>query len=50
MECASKVEGMTEEEVEDIDEPSDEEEGTRMGRRRVPRATQVKFPTEEEFQ
>jgi hypothetical protein len=41
--------GRTEEEVEDIDQPSDEEEDTGTGRRRAPRATQVKFPTEEEF-
>jgi hypothetical protein len=44
-----KQRGRTEEEAEDIDQPSDEEEGTGTGRRRAPRATQVKFPTEEEF-
>jgi hypothetical protein len=49
MECASQAEGRTEEEVEDIDQPSDEEEDTGTGRRRAPRATQVKFPTNEEF-
>jgi hypothetical protein len=49
-ERASQVEGTTEEEVEDIDQPSDEEEDTETGRRKPPRATQVKFPTEEEFQ
>jgi hypothetical protein len=44
------VEGRIEEEAEDIDQPSDKEEGTGTGRRRAPRATEVKFPTEEEFQ
>jgi hypothetical protein len=39
----------TKEEAEDIDQPSDEEEDMGTGRRRAPRATQVKFPTEEEF-
>jgi hypothetical protein len=50
MERASQAEGRTEEEVEDIDQPFDEEEGTGMGRQWAPRSTQVKFPTEEEFQ
>jgi hypothetical protein len=49
-ERASQAEGRTEEEAEDIDQPSDEEEDTGMGRRRAHRGTQVKFPTEEEFQ
>jgi hypothetical protein len=49
-ECASQAEGKTEEETEDIDQPSYEEEDTGTGRRKAPRATQVKFPTEEEFQ
>jgi hypothetical protein len=49
MEHASQAEGRTEEEAEDIDQPSDEEEDTGTGRRRAPRGTQVKFPTEEEF-
>jgi hypothetical protein len=49
-ERASQAEGRTEEEAEDIDQPSDEEEDTGTGRQRAPRATQVKFPTEEEFQ
>jgi hypothetical protein len=48
-ERASQGEGRTEEEAEDIDQPSDEEEDTGTGRRRASRATQVKFPTEEEF-
>jgi hypothetical protein len=49
-ERASQAEGRTEEEAEDIDQPSDEEEDTGTGRQRAPRATQVKFPMEEEFQ
>jgi hypothetical protein len=49
-ERASQAEGRTEEEAEDIDQPSDKEEDTGTGRRRAPKATQVKFPTEEEFQ
>jgi hypothetical protein len=49
-ERASQAEGRTEEEAEDIDQPSDKEEDTGTGRQRAPRATQVKFPTEEEFQ
>jgi hypothetical protein len=49
-ECASQAEGRIEEEVEDIDQPSDEEEDMGTGRRRARRATQVKFPIEEEFQ
>jgi hypothetical protein len=49
-ERASQAEGRTEEEAEDIDQSSDEEEDTGTGRQRAPRATQVKFPTEEEFQ
>jgi hypothetical protein len=49
-ERASQAEGRTEEEVEDIDQSSDEEEDTGTGRQRATRATQVKFPTEEEFQ
>jgi hypothetical protein len=48
-ERASQAEGRTEEEAEDIDQPSDEEEDTGTGRQRAPRATQVKFPTKEEF-
>jgi hypothetical protein len=48
-ERASQAEGRTKE-AEDIDQPSDEEEDMGTGRRRAPRATQVKFPTEEEFQ
>jgi hypothetical protein len=48
-ERASQAEGRTEEEAEDIDQPSDEEEDTGTGRQRARRATQVKFPTEEEF-
>jgi hypothetical protein len=50
MEHASQAEGRIEEEAKDIDQPFDEEEDMGTGRRRVPRATQVKFPTEEEFQ
>ena len=50
MEHALQAEGSTKEEAKDIDQPSKEEEGTGMGRRRAPRATQVKFHTEEEFQ
>jgi hypothetical protein len=47
----SDVEGMTEEEAEDIDQGSDEEENTgARRRRRLPRAPKVKIPTEEEFQ
>jgi hypothetical protein len=49
-EYASQVEGRIEEEAKDIDQPSDEEEDMGTGRRRAPRATQVKFSTEEEFQ
>jgi hypothetical protein len=49
-ERASQAEGRTEVEAEDIDQPSNEEEDTGTGRHRAPRATQVKFPTEEEFQ
>jgi hypothetical protein len=49
-ERSSQAEGRTEEEAEDIDQPSDEEEDTGTGRQKAPRATQVKFPTEEEFQ
>jgi hypothetical protein len=49
-EHASQAEGRTEEEAEDIDQPSDEEEDTGTERQRALRATQVKFPTEEEFQ
>jgi hypothetical protein len=49
-ERALQVEGRTEEEAKDIDQPSDEEEDTGMGRHRARRATQVKFPMEEEFQ
>jgi hypothetical protein len=49
-ERASQAEGRIEEETEDIDQPSDEEEEMGTGRQRAPRATQVKFPTEEEFQ
>jgi hypothetical protein len=48
-ECASQAEGRTEEEAEDIDQPFDEEEDTGTRMQRAPRATQVKFPTEEEF-
>jgi hypothetical protein len=44
----SDVEGMTEEEAEDIDEGSDEEENTGARRRRkLPKASKVKIPTEE---
>ena len=50
MERALEAEGRTEEGAEDIDQPSDEEEGMKTGRRQVPKATQVKFPTEKEFQ
>jgi hypothetical protein len=49
-ERASQAEGRTKEEAEDIDQPSNEEEDTGTGRQRAPRATQVKFPMEEEFQ
>jgi hypothetical protein len=49
-ECASQAEGRTEEEAEDIDQPSDKEEDTGTGRQRASKATQVKFPIEEEFQ
>jgi hypothetical protein len=49
-ERTSQTEGRTEEETEDIDQPSDEEEDMETGRRRAPKATQVKFPMEEEFQ
>ena len=49
-EGASQVDGGIEEEAEDIDEPSYEEEGTVMRWRRTPRASEIKFPTEEEFQ
>jgi hypothetical protein len=38
-ERASQAEGRTEEEVEDIDQPSDEEEDMGTGRQRAPRAT-----------
>jgi hypothetical protein len=48
-EHASQAEGRTEEEAEDIDQPSDEEDDTGTGRQRASKATQVKFPTEEEF-
>jgi hypothetical protein len=49
--CTSNVEGMTEEEAEDIDQGSDEEENTGARRRRgLPIAPKVKIPTEEEFQ
>jgi hypothetical protein len=47
---ASEAEDRTKEEYEDINQPSDEEEDTGTGRRRAPRAIQIKFPTEEEFQ
>ena len=50
MKCASHVEGESEEKAEDIDKPSDEEDGTVTGWRRAPKTTQVKFPIEEEFQ
>jgi hypothetical protein len=49
-ERASQAEDRTEEEAEDIDQPSNEEEDMGTGRQRAPRATQVKFPMEEEFQ
>jgi hypothetical protein len=49
-ELASQAEERTEEEAKDIDQPSDEEEDMGTGRRRAPRATQVKFSTEVEFQ
>ena len=49
MERASQAEGGIEEEAEDIDEPSNKEEGTVRGWRRAPKASQVKFPTVEEF-
>jgi hypothetical protein len=49
-EHTSQAEGRTEEEAEDIDQPSDEEEDMGTRRQRESKATQVKFPTEEEFQ
>jgi hypothetical protein len=48
-ERASQAEGRTEEEAEDIDQPSNEEEDKGTGRWRAPKTTQDKFPTEEEF-
>ena len=49
-ERASQVEGGIEEEAEDIDKPSDEEEGTVTRWQRAPRASYVKFLMEEDFQ
>jgi hypothetical protein len=40
---------MNEEEVEDIDQSSDEEDNTATVRERAARGPQVKFPTKEEF-
>jgi hypothetical protein len=41
---------MNEEEVEDIDQSSNEEDNTAIVRERATRGPQVTFPTEEEFQ
>jgi hypothetical protein len=45
-----QVQGMNEEEAEDIDQSSDEEDNTTIMRERAVRGPQVKFPTEEEFE
>ena len=49
-EGASEADAGIEEEAEDIDEPSEEEEDIVTRWRRAPRVSQIKFPTEEEFQ
>jgi hypothetical protein len=43
------VQGMNEEEAEDIDQSSDEEDNTATMKERAARGQQVKFPTEEEY-